>query len=72
MWLCGTRLNSTSMWDFVVQGVGPWGIGHRHGAVVNESVAVKHPEHGVAAHSQEGGPHAFDREKSVVELLEIL
>ena len=55
------------MWDSVVKGVRPGRIGHRHGAVVNESVAVKHPEHGVAAHSQEGGPHAFDRAKSFME-----
>jgi len=60
MRLCGTRLNSTSMRLFVVKGVWPRGVRHRHGTVVNKSVAVKHPEHGVAAHSQEGGSHAFN------------
>ena len=60
MRLRGTRLNSAYMRDFVVKGVWPRGIRHRHGTVVNESVAVKHPEHGVAAHRQEGGSHSFN------------
>ena len=55
-----TRLNSASMRDPVVEGVRPRRVGHRHGAVVHEPVAVEHPEHGVAAHGQEGGPHAGD------------
>ena len=55
------------MWDSVVKSVRPGRIGHRHGAVVDEPVAVKHPEHGVATHSQKGGPHAFGRAKLVVE-----
>ena len=60
MRLSRTRLNSASMRDLVVEGIGPRRVGHRHGAVVHEPVAVEHPEHGVAAHGQEGGPHAGD------------
>ena len=60
MRLGGARLDGTRMRQLVVKGVGPRRRRHRHGAVVNESVAVKHPEHGVAADRQEGGSHAFD------------
>ena len=60
MRLGGARLDGTRMRQLIVKGVGPRRRRHRHGAVVNESVAVKHPEHGVAADRQEGGSHAFD------------
>jgi len=60
MRLSRTRLDGTSMLGLVVQGVRPDGVRHGHGAVVVEPVAVQHPEHGVATHGQEGGPHTLD------------
>ena len=60
MRLDGARLNSTSMLGLVVQSIRPSRVRHRHGAVIVEPIPVQHPEHGVSAHGQEGGPHTFD------------
>lgn len=60
MRLSGTRLDGTSMLGLEVQSIRPGRVRHRHGAVIVEAVAVQHPEHGVATHGQEGGPHTLD------------
>ena len=58
--LSGTRLDGTSMLGLEVQSIRPGRVRHRHGAVIVETVAVQHPEHGVSTHGQEGGPHTLD------------
>ena len=61
MRLSRTRLNSASMRDLVVKGIGPRHVGHRHGAIVHEPVVVEHPEHGLPTHGQKGDPQRIEK-----------
>ena len=61
MRLSRTRLNSASMRDLVIEGIGLRRVGHQHGAVIHEPVAVEHTEQGAAAHGLKGDPPKINK-----------